>query len=133
MHPLVHYAALGLAGAVGTILRAACTNLAVRLFGTAFPWGTLAVNVLGSFAFGLIVGSFRGRAGIAPAAETILLVGLLGGFTTYSSYAFQTLEMAATGRTLGALAYVLVTNAGSLAAVWAGLSLALWLVSSGPS
>jgi CrcB protein len=121
MHPLVHYAALGLAGAVGTVLRAACTNLAVRLFGTTFPWGTLAVNVLGSFAFGLVVGSFRGRAGMAPAAETLLLVGLLGGFTTYSSYAFQALELLAAGRASAGLAYVIATNLVAIAAVWAGL------------
>lgn len=121
MHPLVHYAALGLAGAVGTILRAACTSLAVRLFGTGFPWGTFAVNVLGSFAFGVIVGIFRGRAGIAPAAETILLVGLLGGFTTYSSYAFQAMEMLAAGRLTAGLAYMITANLMAIAAVWAGL------------
>lgn len=121
MHPLVHYAALGLAGAVGTILRAACTSLAVRLFGTGFPWGTLAVNVLGSFLFGMIVGLFRSRAGIAPAAETILLVGLLGGFTTYSSYAFQAMEMLAAGRPAAGLAYVVTMNLVAIAAVWAGL------------
>lgn len=133
MHPLVHYAALGLAGAVGTMLRAACTSLAVRLFGTGFPWGTLAVNVLGSFLFGMIVGLFRSRAGIAPAAETILLVGLLGGFTTYSSYAFQAVEMSAAGRWLGAAAYLLATNLGALAAVWGGLMLAGLVVSDGGS
>ena len=123
MHSVMHYAAIGLAGAVGTVLRAACTSLAVRLLGTAFPWGTLAVNVLGSFCFGLVVGLFRGRAGIAPATETILLVGLLGGFTTCSSYAFQAVELSAAGRPLAAAAYVLATNVAAIAAVWGGLRL----------
>jgi CrcB protein len=78
------------------------------------------VNVVGSFAFGAIVALARSRA-VSVEHEVVLLVGLLGGFTTYSSYAFQSLEMLIGGRVAVALAYVLVTNTLSIAAVWAGL------------
>jgi CrcB protein len=120
MTTLVHVLLLAAAGAVGTLLRAGCTSLSVRLCGDAFPWGTLAVNVVGSFAFGAIVALARSRA-VSVEHEVVLLVGLLGGFTTYSSYAFQSLEMLIGGRVAVALAYVLVTNTLSIAAVWAGL------------
>ena len=105
-----HVILLALAGAAGTLLRAGCTAVAIRLVGVGFPWGTLAVNVAGSFAFGVLAGLARSR-------------GLLGGFTTYSSFAFQTVELLAAGRPVAAAAYVLATNAAALAAVWAGLRL----------
>jgi CrcB protein len=116
-----HLALLALAGAAGTLLRVACTTLADRLVGHALPWGTLAVNVVGSFAFGAIYALTRTRGLLTGPQELVLLVGLLGGFTTYSSFAFQSAEMLAHGRTAAALAYIAVTNLAALAAVWAGL------------
>jgi CrcB protein len=124
MHPVATALALALAGAAGTLLRAALSTLAVRLLGPGFPWGTLAINVLGSLAFGAIYAALRSRGGFAAEFETVLLVGLLGGFTTYSSFAFQATEMFMHGRPLVALAYVLGTNLLGIAAVWAGLRLA---------
>lgn len=121
MHHPAHVALLAVAGAVGTLLRAGCTMLAARLLGHAFPWGTLAVNLVGSFAFGVIVALARSRGSFSPAQETILLVGLLGGFTTYSSFAFQAVELFAHGRAAVGLAYVAATNVAALAAVWLGL------------
>jgi CrcB protein len=124
MNHLAHFLLLGLAGATGTLLRAGCTTLATRLFGVGFPWGTLAMNVVGSLVFGLVVGLARARGTIGVGAETILLVGLLGGFTTFSSYAFQSVELLEGGRPLTAVAYVIGTNVAALAAVWAGLRIA---------
>lgn len=123
MHHISHFVLLGLAGAAGTLLRAGCGSLAVRLFGPHFPWGTLAMNVTGSFVFGLIVGLSRTRGGFPVSVETILLVGLLGGFTTYSSFAFQSVELMESGRPLAAAGYVVATNGMALVAVWAGLRL----------
>lgn len=122
MHSFSVILLVALAGAVGTLLRMGLTTLAVRLCGGDFPWGTLTVNLLGSFAFGLVFGLVRSR-GLAPAQEVVLLVGLLGGFTTYSSFAFQSLELVSLGRMTAALAYVVVTNVLGIAAVWAGLRL----------
>ena len=121
MHPLTHLALLALAGAVGTLLRAGCTTLATRLIGVGFPWGTLAVNVAGSLAFGLLVGWNRTRGNMALGLETILLIGLMGGFTTFSSYAFQSMEMLTGGRAILAVAYIVATNVAALLAVWVGL------------
>jgi CrcB protein len=119
----IHALWLAAAGAAGTLLRAGANALSLRLFGSGFPWGTLAVNVLGSFAFGAIFAWARSRGGLSTAQETVVLVGLLGGFTTYSSFAFQSVEMLEAGRAMPAGAYILGTNAATLLAVWAGLRL----------
>ena len=124
MHPVTHIVLLALAGAVGTLLRAGCTTLATKVLGVGFPWGTLAVNVAGSLAFGLLVGLARTRGTITVGLETILLIGLMGGFTTFSSYAFQSMEMLTGGRAVQAVAYVVVTNVAALVAVWLGLRIA---------
>ena len=116
-----HLLALACAGALGTLLRAGCNAAALRWLGGGFPWGTLAVNVGGSFAFGLVAGYARARGGLPSGLETILLVGLLGGFTTYSSFALQAAEMLAAGRMTAAAAYVTATNLLGIAAVWAGM------------
>ncbi|MFM7244314.1 MAG: fluoride efflux transporter FluC [Planctomycetaceae bacterium] len=120
MKQVVALVLLGLAGAAGTLLRAGCTAVAVRLCGPAFPWGTLAVNVAGSFAFGAIYSSVRSRS-LPTEFDSVLLVGLLGGFTTYSSFAFQSVEMAESGRGSAAAAYVAATTLLGLAAAWCGL------------
>lgn len=122
MHSFSVILLVALAGAVGTLVRMGLTTLAVRVLGGDFPWGTLAVNLLGSFAFGIVFGLVRSR-GLTPAHEVVLLVGLLGGFTTYSSFAFQSMELLSMGRTLAAVAYMVVTNTVGIAAVWAGLRL----------
>lgn len=114
---------LAAAGAAGTLLRAGVHALSLRLFGPEIPWGTLAVNVIGSFAFGAIVALARFRGGLSTAQETVLLVGLLGGFTTYSSFAFQSVEMLEAGRIVPAVAYVIGTTLAALLAVWAGMRL----------
>jgi len=120
---IAHYALLALAGACGTLLRAGCNTLAIHWFGTGFPVGTLAMNVLGSFAFGAVMGASRSN-GLPPTGfETIVLVGLLGGFTTYSSFAFQSFELLENGRPMAAAVSIVGTNVLALAAVWAGLRL----------
>ena len=120
MPVIVNALLIGAAGAVGTLLRAGCTTLATRFLGPAFPWGTIFVNVFGSFAFGAIFAMARARA-MPTELEVVLLVGLLGGFTTYSSFAFQSAEMLSGGRPGMALAYMVATNVLGLLAVWAGL------------
>lgn len=120
---LVHALQMGLAGAVGTLLRVGCNMLAARLVGQPTPWATLVVNAIGSFAFGAIVAICRSRETLTVAQEAVLLVGLLGGFTTYSTFAFHSAEMLSQGRFLNAAAYIVGTNLSGLAAVWAGLRL----------
>ena len=121
---LAHWLLLALAGAAGTLARAAVTEVAVRIAGPSFPWGTTLVNVLGALAFGAIVAAGRSRAAFAPGLDGVLLVGLLGGFTTFSSYAFQAVDLWQSGRHAAAAAYVIGSNALALLAVWAGLRMA---------
>jgi CrcB protein len=123
MTPFQHWMALALAGAVGTLARAGVTAVAVRLMGTTFPWGTLLVNIAGAFAFGVIVGLSRSRLPTPHGLDTILLVGLLGGFTTFSSYAFQAVDLWESGRPALAGAYVVGSNLLGFAAVLAGMRL----------
>lgn len=118
---------LAVAGAVGTLLRAGCVTLAVRLAGAdsgwAAPAATLGVNVVGSFAFGGLFGLAQTRLALTSAQQTYLLVGLLGGFTTYSSFAFQSVELLDQGRVVAAAIYVAATTTLALGGAWLGLRL----------
>lgn len=118
---------LAVAGAAGTLLRAGCVTLAVRLAGVDSGWAAaaaiLGVNVVGSFAFGSLLGLSQTRLALTPAQQSCLLVGLLGGFTTYSSFAFQSVELLDQGRVVAAAVYVAATTTLALAGVWLGLRL----------
>jgi CrcB protein len=96
---------------------------ALRALGPAFPWGTFVVNVFGCFLFGLIAGLATSRGPVGPTGRAFLLVGVLGGFTTYSSFAFESVELVRTAQ----LAAAAFNVAGQLLlgtfAVWAGLLL----------
>jgi fluoride exporter len=84
---------LALAGACGALARYGLGGLFQRSSPADFPWGTLAVNALGCFLFGLIWTATQERFAISPETRTILLVGFLGSFTTFSSFMFETNQM----------------------------------------
>ena len=97
-----------------------------RLFGMRFPLGIFAVNVLGSFVIGLLGGLVAGeRVSIGYSTRTFLIVGVLGGFTTFSSFSFDTLALAREGLTAHALWNVIGQVVFSLAAVWLGFTLGI--------
>jgi len=120
---------VALGGALGSVARYALSGIAVRWLGAAFPYGTLFVNVTGSFAIGLLAAlvAADGRPSLGADARAFLLVGVLGGFTTFSSFSLETLNLARSG----ALAPALLNVAGSvvlcLAAVSLGFATAGWL------
>jgi len=120
---------VALGGALGSVARYALSGIAVRWLGAAFPYGTLFVNVTGSFAIGLLAAlvAADGRPQLGADARAFLLVGVLGGFTTFSSFSLETLNLARSG----ALAPALLNVAGSvvlcLAAVSLGFASAGWL------
>src|SRR5581483_11755185 len=90
------YLWVGLGGALGSIARFWLGALVAELFGIRFPWGTILINVLGSFVIGFFA-AFTGPGGRAIAsfhARAFVMVGLCGGFTTFSSFSLQTLELA---------------------------------------
>ncbi len=113
------YVALG--SAAGGVLRFWLGAVAARWLG-APHLGTIFVNVTGSFLIGLIAGR-----GATPAAQQLLMIGLLGGYTTFSSFSLQTLELAHEGRFATAGANVVLSVTLSLVAVWLGHGAGAWL------
>jgi CrcB protein len=114
------YLIVFLGAGIGGALRHAVNILAARLLGTGFPYGTLVVNVAGSFAMGLIIAwlAFRGQS--AQATRLFLTTGILGGFTTFSTFSLDTMLLVERGETATAILYVALSVAASLAAIWIG-------------
>jgi fluoride exporter len=113
---------VALGGALGSVARHAASGLAARLVGSGFPWGTLFVNVAGSLAIGALAGlaSADGRPLLGNDARAFLMVGVLGGFTTFSAFSLETLHLARNGEWLGASANAMFSLLLCLAAVWLG-------------
>jgi CrcB protein len=109
-------------GALGSAARYGFAGLAARWLGATFPWGTLIVNVLGSLLIGFLATllSPDGRLLASPDARVFVLVGVLGGFTTFSSFSLETLNLARDGEWLWAAVNVVSSVALCLAAVWIG-------------
>lgn len=117
---MMTFLSVALGGAIGASARFAVNLVAARLFGMGFPVGTLCVNVLGSFAMGVLAVLLLDRA--SPLAP-FLLTGVLGGFTTFSAFSLDTLMLWERGQPGLALVYVILSVAASLLAVFAGLAL----------
>lgn len=114
---------IALAGAAGTLARYGLTHLVQRHAGLTFPWGTFAVNVLGCLLFGLCWALFERRVDHVAEWRLVVLVGLLGGFTTFSSFAFEGAGLLRDGAWGLALLHIAGQNVLGVAAVWAGLAL----------
>lgn len=106
-------------GAIGTLARYLLAALPHRYIEGIFPWGTLTVNALGSFAIGLLWGIFEMRD-ISPQARTFIFIGLLGGFTTFSTYALETLNLFREGDMKTALINILANNVLGIGLVFSG-------------
>jgi fluoride exporter len=112
---------IAVAGGLGTALRYGVGVAAARLLGGELPYGTLLVNVVGSFVLALVAEALSGTLLLGVEASLILGVGLLGGFTTYSSFNLETLRLAQSGQLDKALLYTAATVLGCLLAGFAGL------------
>jgi CrcB protein len=110
-------------GGIGSVTRYGTTLLAGRWFGTGFPWGTLAVNLTGCFLIGMVLGLAERSNLIQPSTRLFFVTGFLGGLTTFSSYAMESV-VAFRGSTLLALGNVAVNNLLGLALVALGFVLA---------
>ena len=117
--------AVAAGGALGSVARFWLAAAMTALTGPRFPWGTLLINVLGSFVIGLVAALTLtpGRVGIHPDLRIFLMVGVCGGFTTFSAFSLQTLELLQTGDGWPAAGYVAGSVACCLGAVWCG-----WLI-----
>ena len=108
--------------ALGGVGRYWCSGLVARHFGETFPWGTLTVNVLGSFVIGFFatLTSPDGRVFIGAVPRQFVMAGVLGGYTTFSAFSLQTLNLIAGGEWLKGAGYVVLSVVLCLVAVWLG-------------
>jgi CrcB protein len=119
------YLWVALGGAIGSVARFWLTGLVAALTGPRFPWGTLLINVTGSFLIGLVAGLTLAPERVAwhPDARIFLMTGFCGGYTTFSAFSLQTLELLQGGEPIAALGYIGSSVALCLAGVWAGVAL----------
>lgn len=112
----------GLGGALGAAGRYALTSILLRVTGPQFPWGTLAVNVLGSLAMGLVFGLLQQRLEtLSPELRLFLTVGVLGGFTTFSAFSLDVVSLLQRQDVWGAALYIGVSIVLSVGALALGL------------
>ena len=115
---------IGLAGGAGTLMRYWLSEWTAKRFGETFPTGTLLVNLLGCFLAGLLFYLMFDRFHASPTARTVVLIGLLGGFTTFSSFGLQTFTLLRDGEMGLAFFNIAISNVAGLLLVWVGYSLA---------
>lgn len=114
-------------GAVGAAGRFLLSGWLLRHEGNALPWGTLAANLLGAFLAGFLVVWLEARGPSALYWRALLIVGLLGGLTTFSALMIESLLLSRSARLLDLGGYLAATLLGGFALVWLGARIAYWL------
>lgn len=124
---MLAYFWVAIGGALGSVARYWCSGVIGRHFGEIFPWGTFAVNVIGSFAIGFLAGLAEpgGRRFISPTGRQFFMYGVCGGYTTFSSFSLQTLELTLDGEWFKAGANAVGSVVLCMVAVWLGYALGL--------
>lgn len=110
-------------GAIGSVFRYLVGVWVLRQFGANFPWGTLTVNVIGSFAIGFLAELIVRRFDASPEMRLFLITGILGGFTTFSAFSLDVMSLFERGVAIAGMTYLVASVAISLGAVFAGLAL----------
>jgi CrcB protein len=126
---MMSYLWVAIGGALGSVARFWCSGFVAQTVGGTFPWGTMVVNVVGSFIigfFGTLTGA-DGRLLVSPDIRTFVMVGFCGGYTTFSSFSLQTLELIRNRDFAEAGSNVLLSVALCLVAVILGSVAAAWL------
>jgi CrcB protein len=120
------YISVALGSIVGAVARFLVSVLCVSQFGDGFPWGTLFVNVTGSFAIGFYaaVTGPDGRLFVSARQRLFVMVGFCGGYTTFSAFSLETLRFVQSGKAQTALVYLVVSVVTWIASVWVGYALA---------
>lgn len=117
------YAIVFIGGGIGAALRHGVNLAAARLFGTSFPYGTLTVNVVGSLVMGLLTAYFAFKGNAPQHWRLFLTTGILGGFTTFSTFSLDVAVLYERGQVAMAAFYVLISVVVSVGALFAGLAL----------
>jgi fluoride exporter len=124
---MTRFLGICLGGAVGTGARYLVSGWALAALGASFPYGTLAVNTIGSFLLGFLMQVGIATPLLSPTLRLTLTTGVMGGFTTYSAFNYETMRYVQDGSWPFAFANVAVTLVGCLAAGFAGLAAGRWL------
>jgi CrcB protein len=113
--------AIALGGAIGAVGRHAVAGQVMKLTGGGFPWGTVTVNVLGSFVMGALIELMALKWSVGQELRAFLTVGILGAFTTFSTFSLDVALLTERGALPGAIGYVLISVLLSIGALFAGL------------
>ena len=117
---MLTYLWIAIGGALGSVARFWCSSVFTRHLGDSFPWGTLVVNVTGSFAIGILAAIAAPGGRWLPGAREFLMVGVCGGYTTFSAFSLQTLNLLERRQWVAAGANVTLSCVLCLLAVWLG-------------
>lgn len=115
--------AIALGGAVGSVARFLAANMVATQIGTRFPYGTLMVNLVGSFLIGLMYILIVEKFEMSAEIRGLVMVGFLGAFTTFSTFSLEILDLLKSGALIGAALYLLVSVIVGVANVWLGMQL----------
>lgn len=118
---------IALAGALGTVARYGLSKLVQDTTKSLFPWGTFAVNIFGCLLFGVLCSAMTERFSISPQTRSIILVGFMGAFTTFSTFAFETGEFLREGEWLLAAGNLTAQNVLGVSALLVGMALGRFL------
>jgi CrcB protein len=126
---MLNYILVGVGSAIGGVSRFWASGVIANRFGQSFPWGTLVVNVSGCFIIGLFatLTATEGRWLVGPSGRNFFMTGVCGGYTTFSSFSLQTLNLARDEEWLYAVGNAVLSLVLCLAAVWLGHVLAEFL------
>ncbi|OGF50255.1 MAG: hypothetical protein A2231_04785 [Candidatus Firestonebacteria bacterium RIFOXYA2_FULL_40_8] len=116
---MLRYLYVALGGAIGSVLRYAVSGLDFKLSNGIFPTSTLIVNLFGSLVIGILWGMFE-RFEFSPMLRVFLFVGILGGFTTFSSFSLENLNLLRDGEVKTAVIYILITNISGIGLAFGG-------------
>ena len=111
---------IAIGGALGSVARYLLSTFVLRVTGSLLPIGTFAVNVIGCAVFGCIIGAAQHRMVLTPPARLFLLVGVLGGFTTFSSYAYESFALMQDAQFAAAAVNIVGQVLAGLIGLWAG-------------
>ncbi len=120
---ILQFILVGFGGAIGSMLRYGIGLLSLKFLGTSFPWGTLSVNILGSLCIGILFGALSQMQNFSESLKLFTMVGILGGFTTFSAFSLDTILLFERGQYVQAGLYIIGSIVLSLAATMVSLFL----------
>ena len=116
---MMNLVAIAAGGALGALLRYGCSSLAGRMLGDAFPWGTLIVNLSGCLLIGMLW-AISERSPLTPRTSAFLFTGVLGSFTTFSTYGLESFHLLREGQIFAGIGNIVLSNGAGLVLVVAG-------------